>query len=346
MVPKKLNIEFIRIFAVLMTIVIHVSNNYIRGFEEISRSSFLISVILNSFSRICVPLFFMIGGIFAIPKEYSGKKYLARIIKFIIILVLWSVIYFLTRNGFAIKEMPKAFINSIFNADETSRHLWYMYPLIGIYIALPFIQNMCKNLKYQHENLFLGLWLCFSGLSFIFLPAARAILKTDIELSYPIPFINSAYYLGYFISGHILYKRFGNVGFSKSKNIICILVYILASVITTILAYFISVKNNDFFDAALWYRGILIIIASFAIFILIAANEQKFKAEIICKLSKHTFGIYLVHIVFLDIIKKYINILTLSPIIAIPLITALLYICSLVTCIILSKIPFIKKIVF
>lgn len=343
---KKLNIEFIRIFAILMTIVIHVSNIYIRGFEEISRSSFLISVILNSFSRVCVPLFFMIGGVFAIPKEYSGKKYLTRIIKFIIILAIWSVIYFLTRNGFAIKEVPKTFIYSIFNADKTSRHLWYMYPLIGIYIALPFIQNMCKNLKYQHENLFLWLWLCFSGLSFIFLPMARAILKTDIELSYPIPLINSAYYLGYFIGGYILYKRFGNVGFSKFKNLACILVYIIASVTTTILAYFVSIKNNDFFDAALWYRGIFIIIASFAIFILIAANEQKFKAEIIYKFSKHTFGIYLVHIVFLDIIKEHINIINFSPVIAIPLLTALIYICSLVTCIIISKIPIIKKIVF
>ncbi len=346
MVEKKLNIEFIRIFAIIMTIAIHVSNNYMRAFGEIANSEFLTAVVYNSFSRICVPLFFMIGGIFVIDKEYNRKRYLEKIKRFVIILVIWSVVYYLTRNGFDFRNAFNVFISSLFNAEETSRHLWYMYPLIAIYIAMPFIQSMCKNLTHEQENLFLILWICFSGLSFIFIPAAETLLDANVEITYPIPFINSAYYLGYFISGYILYKRFNNITLSKSKKLCCFLAYVFSILITIALTYGISVKKEALFEAATWYRGALIIIATFAIFILVVASADKFKSGKIYLFSKHTFGIYLVHIIFLDIIKQHINILELNPLFAIPLLTLVIYIASLISCFVLSKIPYINKIIF
>jgi len=346
MAERKINIEFIRVFSILMTIVIHVSNNYIRSFGEITNTYFFTAVVFNSLSRVCVPLFFMIGGIFALGKEYDRKRYFERIKKFIIVLVVWSIIYYLTRNGFNFDNALKVFVNSFFNAEKTSRHLWYMYPLIGIYIALPFIQNMCKNLTIEQENLFMGLWICFSGLSFVFIPVAKVLLKTNVDITYPIPLINSAYYMGYFVSGHILYKRFNKAQFSKKKNILCILTYIFAILITILLTCGISIKSHKFFEAATWYRGALIIIATFAVFILFVANGEKFKLSAVCLISKHTFGIYLIHIIFLDIIKQYIDIVALNPIISIPLLSVLIYVCSLVACMILSKIPFVNKILF
>jgi surface polysaccharide O-acyltransferase-like enzyme len=288
----------------------------------------------------------MISGIFALSKEYNRKEYFARVKKFILVLVIWSIIYYLTRNGFNFSNMGKVLVNSFFNADMTSRHLWYMYPLIGIYIALPFIQNMCKNLSFEQENLFLVLWICLSGLSFIFVPIAKAVLKTDVEVSYPIPLINSAYYLGYFVGGYILYKRFYNARFDKKRNLACAAIYILSIFITILLTYVISVKNNSFFEAATWYRGALIIIATFSIFILVIANENKFKSKAICRFSKHTFGIYLIHIMFLDILKQNINIVELNPLGFIPIITLILYFISLAVCTVLSKLPFVNKVIF
>mgnify|MGYP003319882956 CR=1 FL=1 len=115
MAERKINIEFIRVFSILMTIVIHVSNNYIRSFGEITNTYFFTAVVFNSLSRVCVPLFFMIGGIFALGKEYDRKRYFERIKKFIIVLVVWSIIYYLTRNGFNFDNALKVFVNSFFN---------------------------------------------------------------------------------------------------------------------------------------------------------------------------------------------------------------------------------------
>lgn len=215
---KKINIEFMKIIAILMTIVIHVSNIYIYSYPNISKQYFFISVTYNSISRICVPLFFMISGMFLINEDYNLEKNYNRIKRYLIILVIWSFIYFLINNHYSFNNFISVFVNSLFNADKTSRHLWFMYAILGIYIALPFIQNMCKNLTEEQENLFLKLWMLLSGLGVIYVPLARYLTKSDIDITYPIPIINATYYLGYFISGHILYKKYENV--KNNKKII------------------------------------------------------------------------------------------------------------------------------
>jgi len=342
---RKLNIEFVRIFAIIMTVTIHVSNLYIYEITSISNSYFFTSVAYNSFSRICVPLFFMISGAFAINKEFCFKRYITRIIKFVFILIFWSAVYYLQKYGLNFSNLKVVILNSFFNANMTSRHLWYMYAIIGINIALPFIQSMCRNLNKEQENLFLMLWIIFSGLSVIYEPVIKNITNTNISLSYPAPIINSCYYLGYFICGHILYKRYNGTVFSKKKIVFCFLIYFLFSSITTLVTYFVSVKQNQIFEAMMWYKSGFTIVASSAIFLVFLCND-KFKSRTIERLSSHSFGIYLVHIVFLNIIKEQINIIEFNPLYFIPLITLLIYFVSLLASFIISKIPYLNKIVF
>ncbi len=342
MKERKLSIEFIRIFAVFLTIMIHVSNIYIYSFDKISNANYLIAIIYNSIARICVPLFFMISGIFLINEEYNFNKYINRIKKFLILLVIWSMIYVLIYHR---DDFLNTFVNSLFNANKSSRHLWFMYAIIGIYIALPFIQNMCKNLSKEQENLFLILWMFFSGGVVIFVPFARLITNTGIDISYPIPIINSTYYLGYFISGHILYERYYKQRNNIKNNIIYFLTFILATLITIILTYVYSIKNNSVYDSFLWYRSIFIIIASFTIFLLIITNEKIFNNKIILGVSSLSFGIYLLHVLFLIILKKNVNIIIYNALWIIPLVTFMIYLCSFLGCLIIKKIPIINKLI-
>lgn len=339
---RKINIELIRVFAIFMTVMIHISNFYINKFGEISNFDFLISVTYNSFSRICVPLFFMVSGIFLIGRDFDKRKYLKRIFKFTLILVIWSVIYYLSNSGFDFKNLCTVFFTSLFNANATSRHLWFLYAIIGIYIALPFINSMCKNLTREQENLFLILWLAFSGFVVIFVPLARFFTKTNIDVTYPIPIINSAYYLGYFISGHILYKVFSNIKPDKKKNLICLLGYIVPTLITIFTTFFISIRNGRFYTPLTWYRSIFIVLSAISVFILIIINEEKIKNKLILKLSKHSFGIYLIHMLVFNILKTT-GIMTIPTVVSIPLVTAIVYMISLAISFVISKIPILNK---
>lgn len=346
MAKRKINIEFARIIASIMVISIHVANVYMRNFDNISKGYFLGSLTFSSLARVCVPLFFMISGMFLLQSEICAKKYYSKTLKFIFTLCVWSVIYFITKNGFNFQNIGKVIVNSFFNANMTSRHLWYMYPLIAIYIALPFIQLLCKNMTKFHENLFLVLWTSISGLSFIYLPLAKLVLGNSAEILYPVPIVTSTYYLGYFISGHILHKRFKEKVFNKKENTICILTYFVSTVIMIIATYIVSTAKNAFLDSALWYRSALVIIASFATFLLVLGNENRFTNTKILAVSKHSFGVYLIHMMFLNIIKRHINIALINPVFAIPVITIIVFVCSVLSCSVLNRIPIVKKILF
>ena len=348
MKERKINIEFIRVFAIIMTIVIHVSNVYIYSFNRISNFDYLIGVIFNCISRVCVPLFFMVSGIFLIDEKYDRKKYLKRILRFIIILIVWSIIYYFGIEGYKLNGFLTFCINSLFNADISSRHLWFMYAIIGIYIALPFIQSMVKNLNKEQENLFLILWMIISGGVVIYVPLAREILNFSIDVSYPVPILGATYYLGYFVSGYILYNRFKEIKNVKKINKInfwCIFSYICSTLISILGMYFISLRKGMVYDSLVWYRSIFIVIAAFSLFIIIVVNEDKFKNKFILNLSSLSFGVYLIHYLFLFNIKEYINIIEYNPLIYIPYLSFLIYLLSVCSSYIIKKIPLIKNII-
>lgn len=344
MKERKINIEFMRIMAIFFTVVIHVSNIFIRSYGKISNMSFLVADFFNAVARVCVPIFFMISGALLIKGEYVKDKYLKRIKKFIIILVVWSIIYYVVgvvRGGD--NNIIKGIVYSFFNTEYTSKHLWFMYAIIGLYIALPFVQRMCKDMTREEENLFLILFLLICGLSGIYVPLATAITRHNLEVIYPVPLINSAYYLGYFICGHILYERLKNVRNNKKYNLYCILTYIVTVLLMTIITYVLSTKANRLVTTAFWYRGILIILESFSLFILIIINEDKFKSLFINKIASLSFGIYLIHAIFLFIIKDNYDIVSYPAIIMVPILSLIIYLCSLGSSYILKKIPVVKE---
>ncbi len=327
-----------------MTIVIHVSNIYFYSFGKIDNTEFLISVIFNSFARVCVPLFFMISGMLLINEKHDSKKYFKRISKFIIILIVWSIIYLITNKQLNGNILNKIII-SIFNASETQNHLWYMYAIIGVSIALPFVQSMCSNLTQEKENLFLVLWLLLSGLVVIIVPVSRIITNSNIDITYPIPLINATYYLGYFICGYILNKRLKEIKNKKKANLICIALIMLSNIITISVTYFVSIKNGVLYEPMIWYRSIFTIISASSIFSLFIINNDKFNNKKVMNISRLTFGVYLIHMIFLNIIKENIVIINYSSLFAIPLITIIIYLVSLISIFIIKKIPVLRNLI-
>ena len=340
---RKLHIELIRIFAICMTIMVHVSNLYIVKFPNIKNVDFLISVIYNALARVCVPLFFMISGIFLIRGEYDSKKYWRRIWKFVLILAVWSLIYYLRKHGFVLQNIGKDFIITLFEPKMTSSHLWYMYALIGLYIALPFIQNMCRNMSREQENLFIGLWAGLSGLDAVYMPLVKLITGQSVSVKYPIPIVYATYYLGYFVCGYILYNRLKEVKGTAKRNRLCVATYLLTSIVSALITYFVSIKQNVRFEAMVWYRGILVIVATFSIFIFVVMNEEKIKGEGIAKVAGLTFGVYLSHYLFIIDMKKWIDVSGYTPAIFIPVVTVVIYIASLGLSWVVKRIPILKE---
>ena len=336
---RNYNFDLLRIISMVLVIIIHISNIYLRG-SDVNSSNYIIALVFNCFSRICVPVFFMISGALLVGEEYNKKKYFKRIFKFLLILVVWSIIYYLLKDKPG--DLLKTTVNSLFNAEMTSRHLWFMYAIIALYIALPFIQSMAKNMNKELENLFIILWVLFNGFTMIYMPIFKSVINVNVEM--PIPIVQGTYYLGYFLLGHILYKRINSKEIKRSNKYLWY--FILCTLITIVVTCIESRYFGKHTDNMLWYRSIFTMIASSSVFIYAITSKREYKnTKLLLNISTISFGIYLVHVVFLKMIQNHITILDQNALLFIPISTIVIVLLSTIVCEIIIRIPYLKNLI-
>ena len=341
MQQKDHSLDFLRVLSMFLVIVIHVSNVYCRDYSNLSNISYFGAVIFNSLARISVPIFFMISGALLIGKEYDFKKYKERVFKFIRILVIWTLIYFIFDYFyFAPKDTEViSLLQSLF--IPIKNHLWFMYAIIGLYIALPFVTNMLKNMSKHQENLFLGLWMGLCGGVYIFRLILSIFYHFPTNIIYDVPLVQGTYYLGYFIAGYILYKRKDNL---KIKDWMLVAIFIASMLINIFGTYYASLATDMYNDRLLAYRSLLYIVPSIAIYLLVIRNYDNSKpSKLFSNIAPYSFGVYLIHIIFLFQLMRFTNLSDLISFVGIPLYSFIIFIVSLISVYLLKKIPLLGK---
>ena len=194
----------IRVLSCVLVVLIHITHAYLYAGGAIESKKFIPLVIINAASRIGVPLFFMISGYLTLRRPYDPEKNRKKIIHYIGVLFIWSCL-FLLWNTLFLHDDPM--LNPIYYLFETARnHLWYLYDLIGLYIAFPFIQAMVHHMDRRMENMFLVLWLILAGGGRL-LTRMMGLIGTPVNMEYMVPILQATYWLGYFIGGYLLFKR-------------------------------------------------------------------------------------------------------------------------------------------
>ena len=186
---RNFHLDQMRVISCIMVIAIHVCNIYNRAFPDLSQIDYSIAAFINSFSRISVPIFFMVSGALMAGREPNIKKSLDRFLKYFIITIFWCAFYFL---------WTKLYLNDTYDFHDilttpTSKHLWFLYALLSIYLALPLIQTLIRNLsdKMLYYMLILFGISVFGGYILDF---------ADISVQYPIAIISQNQYLLFFCS--------------------------------------------------------------------------------------------------------------------------------------------------
>ena len=328
---KDYNIDFLRVISMLLVIVIHVANYYGRAFDKISKLSFLGEIIFNVITRVSIPIFFMISGALLLNKNYDSKKNIKRIRSKLISLVIMSLVYYFwdkyyMHNSYSLIKMLGTPGRSM---------LWFMYAIIALYIALPFIKAMIDNMDEHLDKLFVILWLFFNGVLYL--------VKFKVNITYPVPIVSGTYYLGYFIIGYLILKYKDKIDYKK-YNWHLILISLLCFITNIFLTYFLSQKRGYSFTSLLAYRNILMMIPSLAIFILIYFNRKNRENKFIEFISPYSFGIYLVHGILLNVLMNYFDYIHIISFVGIPICTIILLLASLLVVYILKKVPLLRNI--
>ncbi len=344
MKEREYRFDIIRLISTLLVIIIHFSNQYCRYLPHVKSSSFVAASCFNSLGRISVPLFFMISGALTLNRDIPSKKLRNKIFHFLSVLISWTLIYII----FDIYYMKYEFTREQYFTliyDNLKPHLWFMYVIIALYIISPFARILAVHMSKNQKKYFLALWIVFCGGSTL-LRIIFEWFEIKTTLSYEIPLVQGTYYLGYFLAGSILYEAVKG-GF-KVRKWLLVLIFILSNAITIGGTLLFSFKNNAFYSLFLAYRCLPVMLASLSIYLLIISVEKiriGFFTRFLAFVSPLLFGVYLIHIIFFDLIVRTLPVLNIPSYYGIPLFSITTMILSVLSIFVLSKIPLIRRIV-
>lgn len=348
---KDYNLELIRTISIFLVILIHFCNYYTAKSAPAFEFNYSVALLYNVFARISVPLFFMISGALAFRKDFDFKKNNKKILHMIVVLITWNIIYWLWNCFFLDREMTINIISYIF--IPVKNHLWYMYAYIAILIANPLTSIPAKHMKPCYENYFILAWLILCG-------GVRALdfmldfFHIYADLKYSIPIMQSTYYLGYYLCGHILYKRIhdnADAGSLRAEKILSFkpIVYIGAAVLVLTFCFLItnytSMITGTTNKVLFGYSNIMIMFPSVALFIALIKINVKGN-RLLSTVGKLSFGVYLSHVLFLNIVYTLLDIRSMDSILMLPLLSLITLIVSLLFTAVTERIPILNKLLY
>lgn len=341
---RNLNLDILRSVACFMVIFLHVSAQYYHS-NSIYSFNWNIYNFYDSCVRSSVPLFIMISGVFFLmpQREITTKKlYLKHVLKLVIIYLVWSTIY--TIYNIYTKACiinTKSIIASIIQGPY---HFWYIPMIIVLYIISPILKKITKEIDKSTIRYFVIVFII------------SCIVKTISDLSI-LPFYNGiklicniipieiiCQYYSYFLLGYFLYY----IDISELQKKIIYIFGFASPIVCTILTFYLS-KNVQSANPVLYDNfSIFTLFEAISIFLFFKNRKyenKKITKKVICELSKCTLGIYLMHILLINVITSKIDLSNYNALLMVPLISIIIFMFSFIITFILRKIRIIRKLV-
>lgn len=341
--------DFLRIICAYAVVVIHIVSQY--WYTSVPTDKGWIQIeIIDSLAQFAVPIFFMISGMFMLdptrPKSIKNL-YSKNLLRILTALVFWSLAYSVFYMAYttypsaekqSTLEICKEFILKF--ADGGSTHMWFMFALIGLYVATPILRKVTEDKKILEY--FLIVWFAISlCYNFVYLILDMNTLKYIREKA---AFSVAINYSGYYCLGYYLHTY----GLSKKQTKLLYLFGALGMFLNNALIIFFSFKKN--IAEYRFFTGLIPTTAlySAAVFMFFKnlCERKTFsekKQAFISTFSKYTFGIYLSHMIFVNIIFAFVPDSPLPLAVKIIINSVIIFVVSAVTSAIINKIPVLKK---
>lgn len=346
MTEQKANIQWLdtlRTLATLGVVLIHISSPIVnRTFPE-NMSHWWIGNVLMSLTRYAVPMFLMLSGATMLTREYDRKEfYKKRLMRVIVPFLFWMIVYFFFRYfTLPVKNQPTgvssvlSWAGNLFLNEGVSKHFWYIYMIIFIYLFVPILGKFARSIKSGVMLVVLTIWVCAALYSNRF-PANMYLFTDTARL------VKYVIYAGYLLLGFFLYQ---NITANEKQRIVAFLLFAATVAISAIYTYAVSVGKRSADQSIYNYLSINTILQATAIFIWIKGVSLKssFVRKLSAIISDYSYGIYLVHIMILGIFFRHGIFWTMAhPLISVPVVFLLTIITSFILIFILRKIPFGK----
>ncbi|ENL3798014.1 acyltransferase [Enterobacter hormaechei] len=133
---SKINwIDNLRGIACLMVVMIHTTTWYVTNAHSISPVNWDVANILNSASRVSVPLFFMFSGFLFFGERSAQPRHFIRIVSCLLFYSAISLLYIVL---FTSINAERSLLNLL--QKPVFYHLWFFFAIMVIYLVSPLIQ--------------------------------------------------------------------------------------------------------------------------------------------------------------------------------------------------------------
>lgn len=285
------NLDAARWVAALAVVLLHCAAFPLSATTQYGSPGWQWANVYDAATRWCVPVFVMISGALMLdPDKREGFRrfYIRRAARVVPAIVFWSAFFLLWRawmyrlEGVSVEAQDWL---RLALSGEPYYHLWYLYMLLGLYLFTPCLRLLYRASSVRQRLFMVGVVFALAMLQGVYRELSGA--GYGFFLVWFLP------YVGYFMAGRLMFER--QLRLPMPALVLAVSLALTAagaSALTTPEAL-----NVYFYDAF----SLTVPWMSLAVFQLLLDARRLPRMRALAPL---TFGIYLVHPVFLDIGKQ------------------------------------------
>ena len=324
-----------------------------------SANRFWVAFYDGGVARICVPLFMIVSAFLLAPVKKGvsmGAFYKRRFGKILPPMIIFMLLYtFLpllwgqTSPGQALADLKLL----PFTFPSLAGHLWFMYPLISLYLIIPVVSPWLESASARDERLFLVFFLISTLVPWLTRFVSADLWGTCFWNPYFGAFYYCSGYLGYLVLAH--YIRVHLSDWSRSRRMAVGAVCLAVGAFFTGWSFWHAgvpgrMVETPMIEWAWEFCTPNVVCATFGAFLMFSCIQTPRAPKLVTTLAKLSFGMYLMHMFFLgNIAPVFVAGDQANPLIpvwaAIPCIAILTYICSAALSALISKLPGSKWII-
>lgn len=288
-VPKReLWLDNVRAVACLMVLIVHVTAIYKYSFSWLDSAYWNLTVFLDSASRMCVPLFFMVSGVIFLSDKQIKIKNAFKIFTALTFYSLVSVMYYVI---FTEKDLLNS-VSSLYS-KPAMYHLWFMFYLFTFYIVF----SLIRIRELDSKAALVIIFLLFTVFNYKF---------NDITLFFGVD-IKNGFYIKADYFHLFLYTVAGayiaRINKNKKYFVSALLVSVFSVFAITVMTIIKSSQANKFEPIFQAYTSVLVFFSAISMFYVIRFLEINGKIASCSKLiARNSLAIYGIHAVILEVI--------------------------------------------
>ena len=337
--------DLLRVVATFFVIMLHVTSANVSALDY-TTTEWKIHVLYNGASRWAVPVFVMLSGaLFLNPNKQinTGILYHRHIPKMLLTFLGWSLFYAVVYT-IRMKEItPSTFLYLIVCGYS---HMWFIHLIISLYMLVPVLRKIsedCELLKYIVPIGLVAVFVFPAIIDFLSQfdsKLIQRILPIISDMFHATAFAKASEYVLYYLLGYCL-----SFVVMKSKSRFWIYAAGICGLgMTVFLTLWATdrsgIKTGQYYEP----QAINVLLMSTAVFVCgrygmshIQPGEKTKQALLF--LSKHSFTIYLVHMLIIDLFGDFgLQSMCFHPMISIPILATLVFLLSLLVAVLIGYI--------